>query len=145
MNFSEKNFAIFCFLTIFLASCGDDSGSSAKNFESIENKSISGVAQLGPFEKGATVAAFELDEDFKQTGRNYQAEIENNWGEYSVKVKNLKTQYVLLKADGYYYSYITGKTTKERISLNAFTDLNERNGANINVFSHLIHKRVQYL
>ena len=145
MNFSEKNFAIFCFLTIFLASCGDDSGSSAKNFESIENKSISGVAQLGPFEKGATVAVYELDEDFKQTGRNYQAEIENNWGEYSVKVKNLKTQYVLLKADGYYYSYITGKTTKERISLNAFTDLNERNGANINVFSHLIHKRVQYL
>ena len=145
MNFSEKNFAIFCFLTIFLASCGDDSGSSAKNFESIENKSISGVAQLGPFEKGATVAAFELDEEFKPTGRNYQTEIENDWGEYSIKVKNLKTQYVLLKADGYYYSYITGKTTKERISLNAFTDLNERNGANINVFSHLIHKRVQYL
>ena len=141
--FKKSIFSFFC--SLFFASCGGDSSSPVESSEKIENKSISGVAQLGPFEKGATVAIYELDENLEQTGRNYQAEIENDWGEYSVQVKNLKTQHALLKADGYYYSYITGKKAKERISLYAFSDLSERNNANINLFSHLIHKRVQYL
>ena len=141
--FKKSIFSFFC--SLFFASCGGDSSSPVESSEKIENKSISGVAQLGPFEKGATVAIYELDENLEQTGRNYQAEIENDWGEYSVQVKNLKTQHALLKADGYYYSYITGKKAKERISLYAFSDLSERNNTNINLFSHLIHKRVQYL
>ena len=145
MNFSKKNFATLCLFTILFACSDEDSSSSAQNFEPIENKNISGAVQLGPFEKGATVAIYELDGDFKQTSRNYQTEIENNWGEYSVQVKNLKTPNALFKADGYYYSYITGKKTKERITLNAFADLSDRNGTNISVLSHLIHKRVQYL
>lgn len=144
-----KNLAILSLLlSLFLVSCGDDSGntgSSAENFEEIENKSVSGVAQIGSFEKGSTVAVYELDENFKQTGSNYQTEIENNWGEYSVKVKKLKTPYALLKANGYYNSYITGKKTKDRITLYAFTDLSEHNNININVITHLTYKRLMYL
>ena len=88
-------------LSIFFISCGDDSGSSAGDSETITNKTISGVVQIGPFEKGATIAVYELDEKFEQTGRNYETEIENDQGEYSVDVKELKSQYALLKASGY--------------------------------------------
>ena len=133
---------------IALIACSDDSSdtsTSAESFEGIENKTISGVVQLGPFEKGTTVGIYELDEDFLQTGRNYQTEIETDWGEYSIKVKKLKTPYALLKADGYYSSYITGKKAKDRIALYAFTDLSEHSNTNINVITHLTYKRMMYL
>lgn len=145
MNFSEKNFAIFCFLTIFLASCGDDSGSSAKNSESIEEKTISGVAQLGPFEKGATVAAFELDEDLKQTGFNIESAVLNDQGEYSINLKDLESPYALLKADGYYRSPVTGERTNEKATLYTLADLENDSEFNINILTHLSHKRAIYL
>ena len=145
MNFSEKNFAIFCFLTIFLASCGDDSGSSAKNSESIEEKTISGVAQLGPFEKGATVAVYELEEDLKQTGFNIESAVLNDQGEYSINLKDLESPYALLKVDGHYRNAITGERTNEKATLYTLADLNERTQVNINILTHLSHKRAMHL
>ena len=133
------------FYLLFFVSCGDDSSSSSQNSETIENKTISGVVQFGPFEKGATIAVYELDEKFQKTGINYENEIENEKGEYSINVKELKSRYALLKANGYFHSYITDKKSIDKIALYALADLGDHSEVNINILTHLSHKRAIYL
>ena len=132
-------------LSIFFISCGDDSGSSAGDSETITNKTISGVVQIGPFEKGATIAVYELDEKFEQTGRNYETEVENDLGEYSVDVKELKSQHALLKASGYYRNLTTNKQSMNKITLYAIVNILDDGGFNVNVLTHLAYKRTIYL
>jgi uncharacterized protein (TIGR02145 family) len=141
-----KNTALLVFILSFLlVSCGDDSGNSADDSETITNKTVSGVVQFGPFEKGATVAVYELDEKFQKTGINYENEIENEKGEYSINVKELKSRYALLKANGYFHSYITDKKSIDKIALYALADLGDHSEVNINILTHLSHKRAIYL
>ncbi len=147
-----KNTAILSFLlSLLLVSCGDDSGSSVNDLSeeaetfSIANKTFFGVAQKGPFTKGSTVSVYELDEKFKQTGINYEKEIDNNQSEYSVKIKKLKSQYALLKANGQYLNEITNTLSKNKITLYALTDFDNRDEANVNILTHLAHKREIYL
>ena len=140
-----KKIIVPFFLSFLLASCGDDSGSSAKSSETSEGKVISGVAQLGPFEKGSTISAYELDKSIKQTGFNIESAILNDDGEFSVKLKDFESQYALLKVDGYYRRTITGERASEKEILYALADLNERSQVNINILTHLSHKRAIYL
>ena len=138
----------YILLSFFLISCGEssnNSSSSAEESEKDSDKTISGVAQLGPFEKGSTISAYELDEDLKQTNFNIESSVLNDQGEYSINLKDLESQYALLKADGYYRNAITGEKTREKATLYALTDLNERSEANINILTHLSHKRAIYL
>ena len=141
-----KNTALLVFILSFLlVSCGDDSGNSADDSETITNKTVSGVVQFGPFEKGATVAVYELDEKFQKTGINYKTEIENDQGEFSIKLKDLKSKYALLKADGYYRSPVTGEKANKKATLYALADLENDSEININILTHLSHKRAIYL
>ena len=140
-----KRIAVPFFLSFLLASCGDDSSSSAKNSETSEGKIISGVAQLGPFEKGSTLSIYELDENLKQTGFNIESTVLNDQGEYSINLKDLESPYILLKVDGFYHSTITGEIAGEKTTLYALADLNERSQVNINILTHLSHKRAMYL
>ena len=138
-----KKIAVPFLLSFLLVSCGDDSSNAADN--SGKNKTVSGVAQLGAFEKGSTLSVYELNENLKQTGFNIESTVLNDQGEYSINLKDLESQYALLKADGYYRNAITGEKTREKATLYALTDLNERSEANINILTHLSHKRAIYL
>lgn len=137
-----KKYAFFLSSIIWIVACGNDSGSSAD--DSIVSKAISGIAQ-GPFEKGANVSAYELDNDFQKTGINYESEIENENGEYSIKVKDFESQYALLKAEGYYHNAYTGEKSNEKVTLYALTDLKSNSEININILTHLSYKRAIYL
>ena len=69
-----------------------DSKSSSSSSEKAEklpviNKTISGMAQ-GPFEKGATVSVYELDENFEMTGVHIDSKTTNDYGEFSIKIKD---------------------------------------------------------
>ena len=144
-----KNLAILSILlSFFLISCGDDSSSSADDLneesEKIINTTISGMAQ-GPFEEGSTVSVYELDTNFQKTGDNIETEIINDRGEYSINVKDFKTQYVLLKADGYLRDIFTSEKTSDKTTLYALADLGNTKKANINILTHLAHKRALYL
>lgn len=140
-----QKYICYSLLGIALAACGDDSSSSANDSETIANKTVSGVVQKGPFVKGSTVSVYELDSKFQQTKTHYESDIENDLGEFSVDVKKLESPYVLLKAEGRYRNEITGKTSKNEISLYALTDLGKRDEANINILTHLAYKRAIYL
>ena len=138
-----KKIIVPLFLSFLLASCGDDTDNSAKSSDA--GKTISGVAQLGPFEKGTTISVYELDEDFRQTGFNIESEIKNDQGEFSINLKDFESKYALLKADGYYRSPVNGEKSNEKATLYALADLENDSEININILTHLSHKRAIYL
>ena len=135
-------FAILC--SLFVTSCGDDSGSSAESTRKIENKTITGVAQKGPFIQGSAITIFELDEDLKRTDFSIKT-VTNDQGEFSVKVNNPASPSAIFKVNGIYLNEITGEESHNKVSLYAFTDMSKRNEVNINVLTHLSHKRALYL
>ena len=142
-----KNKALILSLLSFLfASCGDDTNSPSNSNEESEkriNTTILGMAQ-GPFEEGSSVSVYELDTNFQKTGYNIETEIINEHGEYSINVKNFKFQYALLKVEGNLRDICTEKKTANKTTLYALTDLSNTK-ANINILTHLAHKRALYL
>jgi hypothetical protein len=129
---------VFC----FFASCENDSGED-ENF--VRKEIFSGYVQKGPFISGSSVSVFELDINLDQTGRNYSTTIIDNSGNFEQKNIELVSNYVQLKADGYYFNEITGKSSTGQISLYALTDIVASNAANVNVLTHLERSRVEYL
>ncbi len=141
------------------AACGDsdkDSGIAGGSVEDqeiiaeeivpIENKTISGVSQKGPFVEGASVTVQELEgKTLAQTGRSYEGKIKGDLGEFSVDVVNLESQFALLKANGFYLNEVTGKESESQVTLYAFTDLSNRSQVNVNLLTHLEHERSLYL
>ncbi|MBR3071548.1 hypothetical protein [Fibrobacter sp.] len=99
----------------------------------------------GPFEKGATVSVYELDENFEETGVHIDSKTSNDSGAFSIKIKDFKSQYALFKVNGRYIDNITGAKSADSITLYAFTDLNKYDKININFLTHLSHKRILYL
>ena len=137
-------------IALFLAACGDevttnpDTGNVANE---IENATISGVSQKGPFVKGATVTAFELDgsKSLLQTGRSFVGNITQDDGRFNMSNVTLKSSYVRLSVNGYYRNEVTGKNSTAPITLNAVTDLDARNTVNVNLLTHLEYDRVAHL
>lgn len=141
------------------AACGDDGSSGgmaggsvedgeiiAEEIVPIENKTISGVSQKGPFVEGASVTVQELEgKTLAQTGRSYEGKIKGDRGEFSVDVVNLESQFALLKANGFYLNEVTGKESESQVTLYAFTDLSNRSQVNVNLLTHLEHERSIYL
>lgn len=140
----KKTVLLNLLFLLFLISCGNDSGNSAENSEKIINTTISGMAQ-GPFEKGATVSVYELDTNFQQTGYNIETSIKSDKGDFSVKLRDFESQYILFKVEGYYFNIFTNKKIKDKLTLYALTDLSERDKVNINLLTHLANNRTQYL
>ena len=136
----QKHYTLFILMACFLAACGDDSSSSASK----SDKTVSGTVQ-GLIAKGATISVHELDEKLQQTGYTIESEATNDQGDFSIKAKDFTSQYALLKAEGYLRNDITGQKTSINATLYKFMDISESGKANINVLSHLAHKRAIYL
>ena len=125
------------------SSSSEKSEKNTENPPKLINKTISGMAQ-GPFEKGATVSVYELDENFEMTGVHIDSKTTNDYGEFSIKIKDFKSQYALLKVDGNLLDICTVDKTANKTTLYALTDLSSTK-ANINILTHLAHKRALYL
>ena len=136
----QKHYTLFILLACFFAACSDDSGNSASD----SDKTVSGTVQ-GLIAKGATISVHELDEKLQQTGYTIESEATNDQGDFSIKAKDFTSQYALLKAEGSYRNIISGEKARDKATLYAFTDLEKRNNVNINILTHLSHKRAIYL
>ena len=112
----------------------------------ISEKTVSGVSQKGPFVNGSSVTVQELDgETLSQTGNSFEGKIRNDMGEFSVKVSRLESQYVLLRANGFYRNEVTGEKSNSPVTLYAFSDLSNRDEVNVNLLTHLAYERSLYL
>ena len=154
-------------MALLIVACGESSSSSsnannsdntdkADNADKIDNEepdsivvqnmTISGRAQKGPFLKGGSVTVWELDsETFTQTGKSFKGKIFNDKGEYVVSGVTFASRYALLEANGYYWNENTFKESKGTVALKALVDLFERKNININLLTHLAYERVLYL
>lgn len=145
-----KTFSLILFTAVFyLAGCGDDkktTGGSTEAENAIADKTVAGVSQKGPFVSGSTVTLYEVDgENLVQTGKTFTGKVASNRGEFKISNINLEASYALLEADGYYWNEITGERSASQIKLNALTDLEDRETANINLLTHLAYERAQWL
>ncbi|MBR3851652.1 MAG: hypothetical protein IKJ76_06400, partial [Fibrobacter sp.] len=136
---------------IFFVGCsnGDDkksTGGSTEAENAIADKTVAGVSQKGPFVSGSTVTLYEVDGDnLVQTGNTFTGKVASNKGEFNISNINLDAPYALLEAEGFYWNEVTGKRSASQIKLNALTDLEDRETANINLLTHLAYERTQWL
>lgn len=125
---------------IFLFSCKKD------DQEIIITKSeINGVVQKGPFLNGTSIEIYELNDDLSPTGKTFSSQIIDNSGTFQLRNVSLVSQFVQLKADGYYYNEITGENSNSQITLYAMSDITNRTSINVNILSHLEKSRIEYL
>lgn len=116
-----------------------------KPVEPLKKEIFSGYVQKGPFINGSSVAISELDATLNQTGRSYSTTVADNSGSFEQKKIELVSNYVQLKADGYYFNEVTGESSTGQLTMYALADVSVVNSANVNVLTHLEKSRVEYL
>lgn len=126
-------------LSILLISCNEEKNTGF-SFEK-----ISGYAQKGPFLNGTSVTISELTPALLSTGKNYPAQILDNSGTFEIKNVELASQYVELKADGFYFNEVANSNSKTQLTLYALSDLTNKSSLNVNLLTTLEKGRVEYL
>ena len=145
--------AAISLILLLLAACSNDKHAGGTSEETqiiaIEDRTVAGVSQKGPFIKGSSITVQELDgatlvESGKlyQTGKSFKGKIASDTGSFLIKDISLKSQFALLETEGFYRNEVTGEVSKSQITLNALVDLSERETANINLLTHLEYERV---
>ncbi len=134
-------FFIAMSLTMGFFSCNTDDD----DLIPIKKESFSGYVQKGPFISGSSVAISELDIGLNQTGRSYFTTVLDNSGSFEQKQIELISNFVQLKADGYYFNEVSGKPSPGQLTLYALADISQVSSANVNVLTHLERSRTEYL
>ena len=143
--------ALILFLTaLFFVGCSSSDVAGGTSIDqgimALENWEIEGVSQKGPFITGSAVSVLELDgNSLTQTGKIFKSSIKSDKGDFAVSGTSLASQYALLEVNGYYRNEVTGKKSSGPLTLNAITDLSNRENVNVNLLTHLEYERVKYL
>lgn len=107
-----------------MVACGGGGGDSASNNNSGTTGTTynieSGAFQKGPFIAGTTVTIQELGEDLKPTGVTYTA-VTDDTGRFNAS--NIKSHFVEVFADGYYFDELNNAKSKAPVTLRAILDL----------------------
>lgn len=148
--FALETICFLCLSLILCVACSSDSSAGGSTEDetivALKDKTITGVSQKGPFVKGSSVTVQELDgETFAQTGKSFKGKIISDAGDFELDIKSLISQYVLIEANGYFFNEITGGKSNAPITLNAFSNIRERDNININLLTHLAYERTLYL
>jgi len=79
------------------------------------------------------------------TGKNYPTQILDNSGTFEIKNVELASQYIELKADGFYFNEVANSNSKTQLTLHALSDLTNKSSLNVNLLTTLEKGRVEYL
>jgi len=127
-------------IVMFSISCSKDEDSQ----DSVKSYNILGSIQKGPFINGSNLIIYELNNEYKQTGKSFFTNTENQ-GQYEIVDISLESSNVEVIADGFYFNEISGNLSDERISLKAIMAIAGLEVMNVNVLTHLEYDRVKYL
>jgi hypothetical protein len=119
--------------------------SCKKNKEESKNYTLNGKAQKGPFITGTLVTLNELNSNLGQTGKSFTTSITGNNGSFNLNNVSLNSNLALLTANGFYFSEIYGQLSAAPITLQAITNLSNKENVNINVLTHMIRGRIENL
>ena len=113
----------------------------------VEDVTIDGVGQKGPFFRESAVYVSELQngKNLKQTGKGFNGTISSDDGKYKIPSVSLTSQYAFITVNGYYRDETTGNKSSQNILLKAITDLTGRTKANVNILSSIEYDRVYHL
>lgn len=129
-------------LIVGLFSCKEDSQPVV--VEELKEYDVIGNAQKGPFINGSAVTIYDLDGNFKPTGRIFQVNTDAQ-GHFELAGVELSSGYAQIVADGFYYNEVSGNLSDERIMLKALVPLTSEGTININVLTNLEYERIRYL
>jgi hypothetical protein len=124
----------------FLTNCVRDNGSSQNKIQN-----LMGYAQKGPFINGSSVTVFDLQSDLSPTGKSFNSQITDNKGTFQLSDIPLSSNYVSLRADGFYFNEISGRQSTAQITLYALSDISEKTNINVNILTDMERSRVEYL
>ncbi len=142
--------ALLALVALFACACsGDDKqagGATEETQIAIEDKTVAGVSEKGPFTVGSAVHIYELEfETLGHTGRSIPGKIASDRGDFRFTHLNLECQFAFMEVSGYYRNENTGKQSTAPITLNALVDLSDKETANINLLTHLAFERTLFL
>ena len=142
-----NNFLCVAALGIALCACSFETAGTSEESEGIvalADKKIVGAVQKGPFVTGSDVVLRETSADGKlePTGREFSTKTINDWGDFEFDSLELESQYALLSAEGHYTREVNSQRSHCVLRLNAVSNLEKRNTANINMLTHFEYKRV---
>ena len=136
-------------LLLSFCACSDGdktAGGTSEDAGIIAELNVAGVAQKGPFAKGSAVTVQGVDcKTLKFTDDFFEGLVKSDKGDFEIKDVSLSSTCALLEVSGYYLNEVSGKKTKDKLTLRALTDLKERKNVNINLFTSLEYDRVMYL
>ncbi len=132
---------LFSVILLILSSCEKENTDEIK----ITKSEINGLVQKGPFLNGTSIDIYELRDDLSPTGKSFSSQILDNSGLFQMNNISLISEYVQLKADGYYFNEISGENSNSPIILYALSDVTDKTTINVNILSHLEKGRIEYL
>jgi hypothetical protein len=134
---------IYSILTVLIVFGIFSTGCTKEN--TIIKEEIHGLAQKGPFVIGSNISIFELNTDLTQTGKTYSTQISDNTGSFRVNSLELKSQFVEIKADGFYFNEVSGEKSTAPLTLFTLSDVTDKSNINTNVITSLEKERIKYL
>jgi hypothetical protein len=152
-------FCMFFIMAVFALSCeeeifkpidktyndNDTTGVTQNPVDTLTIEDLSGYVQKGPFINGSSITISELKANLSPTGINYNTQIVDNKGTYGIKDIKFTSNYVELRANGFYFNEITGEKSSAQLTLYALSDLTDTTSLNVNILSNLEKRRVEYL
>lgn len=133
------------FLFFLTVSCEKNKEMVTEIKKGFSFEKVSGYVQKGPYLNGTAITLSELSAELIPTGKNYPAQILDNKGTFEVKNVELLSQYIEIKAEGFYFNEVANSNSPAQLTLFAFSDLTNKAGLNINVLSNLEKGRVELL
>ena len=129
---------ISSFVVMFLVACENPGGSTIGETHSIGTSAV----QKGPFVSGSAVTIQELDERFDPTGRTYNTQISNDFGEFRLG-STITSNYVEVIAKGFYFNEVSGSLSDAELTLRSIVDLRDvNNQVNVNILTTLAKDRI---
>ncbi len=118
----------------------------SKDRETAQNtKTISGSAQKGPFLNGTSITVYELDQNYTQTGNTFSAVITDNTGSFQINNAALTSNFISIRADGFYFNEVCGSNSISQLTLFGIADISYATSLHVNILTHLEKPRVEYL
>jgi hypothetical protein len=127
-------------MIMFLTNCKKDKSNLVTTIQN-----VIGYAQKGPFINGSSITVYDLQPNLSPTGKSFNSQITDNQGTFKLNDIPLSSNYVSLRADGFYFNEVSGQQSAAQITLYALSDITGKSDININLMTHLEKSRVEYL
>ena len=136
-------------LSVFFAACSSSDEKSVAGGVSEDAgfvADVAGVAQKGPFVKGSAVTVRGVDcKTLEFTDQIFEGTIKSDEGDFALDSIVLDSSCAVIEVTGKYLNEVTGKKTKEEVTLRTLTDLKDRESVNVNLLTSLAYERVMHL